>query len=96
MTRDEARAKCFETMRVAARNEDPIALSMVTDHALDAILEVAFDALHGIVRVCSAEATEEMYVVSSGILYGPMIGFVEYWRQMSAAGDLTNGSETKP
>ena len=91
MTRDEARAMCIEKMDAAYHT----AAFDRTKTRRDCFAAV-FDALHGIVRVCSAEATEEMYVVSSGILYGPMIGFVEYWRQMSAAGDLTNGSETKP
>jgi hypothetical protein len=77
IVRDKHRAKCIEAMAIG-----------MTGCASDESIEdaaAAFDALHGIARVVPIEATEEM------MGYGED-GIREVWKEMSAAGDLTNPS----
>jgi hypothetical protein len=95
MTRDEARAKCIEAMveggNKLRRGHGPSWETMAA----------AFDALHGIARVDPVEATEKMITAARAARQAhkdmsmPELLDDTLWRAMSAAGDLTNGPETK-
>lgn len=78
MTRDEHRKACVEAIWVTLNDllDDPLRLEEAT---------AAFDALHGIARVCPIKATREMCLVC-------------YECDLSVAleaGDLTNAPEEK-
>jgi hypothetical protein len=100
LTRDEHRAKCIEAMKVSARN-GPLQtngkIAYFSNAELVELFTAAFDSLHGIVRVDPIEATEEMideYALAEWSEDHEDVKSV--WRNMSAAGDLTNPLEKQP
>ena len=106
--KEDARAKCFEAMKHRLRADYPqtdgLCVSarpiFLLDVELTAIVTSAFDALHGIARVCPVEATEEMHIAvkkkraTDQALFRPS-PWGEMFKVMVAAGDLTNGGKTQ-
>lgn len=100
MTRDAERAQCIDAMAKAickSQGRDPDELiefgtepysPLWGNYTLEATS--AFDALHGLARVCSVEATEEMLI--AGSLQSTLPGI---WHAMTTSGALTNEPETK-
>lgn len=92
--RDELRVVCIETMNAAFnRVYDYEWDKLPDDIAVSYAMSAAFDSLHGLARVCPAEATPQM----EGAGYNAAFRSISAcWHAMSIAGDLTNQPETKP
>jgi hypothetical protein len=87
MTRDEHRAKCIEAILHALFHSTEL-------RTMEETATAALDALHGIARVVSIEATEEMLAVRTA--WEAESDARDTWRNMSPAGDITKPPEEKP
>lgn len=86
--RDELREKCVRAM-VDAGNKHKRGHGTSWE-----TMAIAFDSLHGLVRVNPIEATEDMQI--AGVEADNNDSHLRgVWRVMSAAGDLTNAPEKR-
>lgn len=86
MTRDDRRDALIEAIAEAAT----ISIRRAT---------AAFDALHGIARVCAVESTSDMRIAGGEAQQRSIQEYGDpeiVWDAMSTAGDLTNPPEKKP
>lgn len=97
MTRDEHRNVCLDKIELAARRTLPF--DKLTNEEWLVLRTAAFDALHGIARVCAVESTSDMRIAGGEAQQRSIQEYGDpeiVWDAMSAAGDLTNGPEKNP
>lgn len=101
MTREEHRAKCIEAMAFAWLKRRGYKPPYIPAWMVRQTIEeqtIAFDSLHGIVRVNPVEATGEMIEAgrAANLEVNPTEGLYQrVFRAMSSRGDLTNQPEKK-
>jgi hypothetical protein len=95
MTRDEHRKACIEAMTraIAERYAGTEAHLAAFEDSVRADAITAFDALHGLARVCPIESTAEMI---AALPRGELDLLTDIFDCMAASGRLTNPPEEKP